>query len=59
VIGATICSWVLNYKGDVFAIEENLAAMCEKVWNVNTKYSIEDFETSLKKLVVLAEKLAP
>lgn len=59
VIGATICSWVLNYKGDVFAIEENLAAMCEKVWNVNTKYSTEDFETSLKKLVVLAEKLAP
>ncbi len=59
VIGATICSWVLNYKGDVFAIEENLAAMCEKIWNINTKYSIEEFEINLKKLVSLAEKLAP
>ena len=59
VIGATICSWVLNYKGDVFAIEENLAAMCEKIWNINTRCSIEEFESALKKLVDLAEKLAP
>ncbi len=59
VIGATICSWVLNYKGDVFAIEENLATMCEKVWNINTRYTTQEFEPALKHLVSLAEKLAP
>ncbi len=59
VIGATLCSWSCEYAADIGGIKENLPAMCERIWNVNTSYTIEKFEPALKKLVALADALAP
>lgn len=59
VIGATLCSWSWGYDIDYPGIKENLPAMCEKIWNVNSTYTIEDFEPALSKLTALADALAP
>lgn len=59
VIGATLCSWSWGYDIDYPGIKENLPAMCEKIWNVNSTYTVEEFEPALGKLTALADALAP
>ncbi len=59
VIGATYCLWLVDYKYEIIALKENLPAMCEKIWNINSTYIYEEFEPALQKLIDLAEKLAP
>lgn len=59
VIGATLCSWSWGYDIDYPAIKENLPAMCEKIWNVNSTYTLDEFEPALKKLIKLADSLSP
>ena len=57
VLGATFCAWENDFDGEITPIRENLAAMSEKVWNINSEVSGEDFARSLKKLLSLAKKL--
>jgi hexosaminidase len=59
VIGATLCSWSWGYDIDYPPIKENLPAMSEKIWNVNSTYTVEEFMPALKKLIALADALAP
>ncbi len=33
--------------------------MCENIWNVNFTYNAEEFASTLKKLINLADALAP
>ena len=57
VLGATFCAWENDFDGEITPIRENLAAMSEKVWNINSEVSGGDFARSLKRLLSLAEKL--
>ena len=59
VIGATYCLWLIDYKYEILALKENLPAMSEKIWNVKSTYSYDEFEQALSKLVDLSDKLAP
>ncbi len=59
VIGATFCAWTWSYDIDIKPVKENLPAMCEKIWNVNSTVSYDDFEPALNKLIALADALAP
>ncbi len=59
VIGATLCSWSWGYDIDYPPIKENLPAMSEKIWNINSTYTVEDFTAALNKLINLADALAP
>lgn len=59
VIGATFCAWTWSYDIDINPVKENVPAMCEKIWNVNSTYTYEEFEPALKKLILLAEALGP
>ena len=57
VLGATFCAWEDDYDGEIQPVKENLAAMSEKTWNVNSTVSKEEFAFSLKKLLTMADKL--
>ena len=57
VLGATFCAWEDNYEGEIIPVRENLAAMSEKVWNVNSTVTHEEFSASLAKNDLLARKL--
>lgn len=59
VIGATFCAWTWSYDIDINPVKENVPAMCEKIWNVNSTYTYEEFEPALNKLIALAEALGP
>ena len=57
VLGATFCAWENNYDGEIATVRENLAAMSEKVWNINSTVTKEELKESLAKILPLAEKL--
>ena len=57
VIGATFCAWLIEYEYSLLGVRENLPAMCERIWNVNSTFDINDFEESLKKLIDISEKM--
>ena len=57
VLGATFCAWENNYDGEIAVVRENLAAMSEKVWNINSTLTKEEMKESLEKILPLAEKL--
>ena len=57
VLGATFCVWENNYDGEIEAARENLAAMSEKVWNINSTLTKEEMKESLEKILPLAKKL--
>lgn len=59
VIGATYCVWLTDYAVELPAVLENLPAMCERLWNVNSTLSIEDYTASLTRLTALADILKP
>ncbi len=59
VIGATFCAWTWSYDIDINPILENVPAMCEKIWNINSTYTYEEFEPVLNKLIALAKSLGP
>ena len=57
MLGATFCAWENNYDGEIATVRENLAAMSEKVWNINSTVTKEELKESLAKILPLAEKL--
>ena len=57
VLGATFCAWENDYDGEINVVRENLAAMSEKVWNINSTLAKEEMKASLEKILTLAEKL--
>lgn len=57
VLGATFCAWENDFDGEITPVRENLAAMSEKVWNVNSEISKTDFLRALGKLLELSKKL--
>lgn len=57
VLGATFCAWENNYDAEINTVRENLAAMSEKVWNINSTVTGEEMKASLEKILPLAEKL--
>lgn len=57
VIGSTFCAWENDYDGEIQTVKENLAAMSEKTWNINSKLTKEELRANLEKILVLADKL--
>lgn len=57
VLGATFCAWENNYEGEIDVVRENLAAMSEKVWNINSDMTHEELKESLEKLLPYARKI--
>ncbi len=59
VLGATYCLWLIGYQYEILALKENLPAMSERIWNVDSTYSYDDFEPALIKLVSFVDILQP
>lgn len=57
VIGGSLNVFFPNYDEDIQPTIENLAAISEKTWNINTKIAFEDFEESLNAIIPLAWKI--
>ena len=57
VLGATFCAWENNYEGEIDTVRENLAAMSEKVWNINSKITYDELGSALKTILPLAKKI--
>lgn len=57
VIGATFCVWENNYNDEIEAVRENLAAMSEKVWNINSEMTPRQLTLNLKAILPIAKKL--
>ena len=51
VLGAQICIWGLTYEREIARAVENMAAMSERVWNVEHICSQERFLDKLQKIV--------
>ena len=57
VIGGTLCAWECTYEQDIAPVKENLAAVSEKLWNVNIKVTPSSYKKTLDHIWSLADKL--
>ena len=57
VLGAQICIWGLTYEREIARAVENMAAMSERVWNVERVSSQEQFLDKLQKIAYDAFRL--
>ena len=57
VLGGTFCAWEDDYEGEIDGVRENLAAMSEKVWNINSNMTHEELRCALDKLLPIAKKI--
>lgn len=57
VLGATFCAWENTYEGEIDVVRENLAAMSEKVWNINSDMTHEELNSALDKVLPIAKKV--
>ena len=55
--GATFCAWENDYDGEIATVRENLAAMSEKTWNINSTMTKEEMKAAIDRILPLAEKL--
>lgn len=57
VMGAQLCSWECCYEQEIRAIQENLAALSERTWNIRRYADDAEFRVKLEHVLALAEKL--
>ena len=57
MLGGTFCAWEDDYDGEIDAVRENLAAMSEKVWNINSDMTHAELNSALEKLLPMAKKI--
>ena len=57
VIGGTLCAWECNYEQDIQPVKENLAALSERLWNVNGDFDTKEMLAALERLYTLADKI--
>ena len=57
VLGSTFCAWENDYDGEINTVRENLAAMSEKVWNINSQMPPEDMKDALDRVLPMAKKI--
>ena len=57
VLGGTFCAWEDDYEGEIDGVRENLAAMSEKVWNINSNMTHEELRCALDKLLPIVKKI--
>ncbi len=57
VIGGTLCAWECNYLQDILPIKENLAALSERLWNVNGTIDVVEYRKALEKLWAMADRV--
>ncbi len=57
VIGGTLCAWECNYDQDIQPIKENLAALSERLWNVNGTFDMKEMLEALDRIYALADKV--
>ncbi len=57
VLGGTYCAWSTTYEQDINTIIENLPAVSEKLWNVASTLTIDEFNRSLPNITTLADKI--
>ena len=57
VVGGSLCAWETTYAQDITPIKENLAALSERLWNVNAKITVSEYMKALNKLYAMADKV--
>lgn len=57
VIGGTYCVWLTDYAVELPVVRENLPAMCERLWNVNSTLTAAEFEKRLAHVAALGDRL--
>ena len=57
VIGGTLCAWECNYDQDIQPVKQNLAALSERLWNVNGTFDTKEMLDALNRLYKLADKV--
>lgn len=57
VLGATLCSWSLNYEQLMSRLMENLPAMSERVWTVQRTRDFDGYYQAFKKVLHIAAAL--
>ncbi len=57
VIGGTLCAWECNYDQDIQPVKQNLAALSERLWNVNGTFDTKEMLDALNRLYTLADKV--
>ena len=57
VVGGSLCAWETTYAQDITPIKENLAALSERLWNVNRKLTVSEYMKALNKLYAIADKV--
>lgn len=56
VLGGTLCAWCTNKTGYI-PMKENLVALGEKTWNIDTTVSTDDFMAGHAYLMYLGDKI--
>ncbi|MBQ4528327.1 MAG: family 20 glycosylhydrolase [Clostridia bacterium] len=57
VLGGMVCAWTLTYEQEINFIMENLAAMCERVWNIRRVVDDDTYLFRHIRLTTIASRL--
>lgn len=57
VIGGTLCAWECTYEQDITPVKENLAAISERLWNIDKVVDVTEYRPALEKLWAMADRL--
>ena len=57
VIGGTLCAWECTYEQDITPVKENLAAISERLWNIDKVVDATEYRPALEKLWAMADRL--
>ncbi len=57
VIGGTLCAWECTYHQDIQPVKQNLAALSERLWNVNGTFDEDEMLEALRRLYKLADRV--
>ena len=57
VVGGSLCAWECTYAQNITPIKENLAALSERLWNVNANIDVTAYMKALNKLYAMADKV--
>ena len=57
VVGGSLCAWECTYAQNITPIKENLAALSERLWNVDATIDVTEYMKALNKVYAMADKV--
>ena len=57
VKGGLLCAWEWTYEGEIKIVEENLAALAERTWNIRRFAEDSEFRAKLDYILELADRI--